>query len=74
MGEMADLAYEGVHLERDTIDSWLTYPDKYLVEITSPARLPKVCSIRRYFFERGELSQRQRYVLANWLLCHAREM
>ena len=70
MGDMADMAYDQVEREQGEIFGLLSETDAELFKRSAGARHAVVKSIRKYFTERGKLSDKQRYVLANWVHQH----
>ena len=70
MGDMADMAYNQVEREQGEIFGLLSETDAELFKRSAGARHAVVKSIRKYFTERGKLSDKQRYVLAMWILQH----
>ena len=70
MGDMADLAYDQVEREQGELYGLLSETDADLFRRAAGARHAVIKSIRKYFAERGKLSEKQRYVLAMWILQH----
>lgn len=71
MGDMADDARDAEERrEWEFYDQRLIYfslPVEELVKETAQNRLPICVSIRRFFKEKGYLTEKQKWVLATWL-------
>jgi len=72
MGDAADDAREAeerFELEmHERMQSVLGLSNDELYEETAKARKPIICSIRRFWKEKQRLSDKQRYMLAMWIV------
>lgn len=70
MGDAADDAYDKAMEEYEDILLYLSCTNKELVEFTKMSRSPKIMGIRHYYNSYSQLTEKQRFCLANWAYEH----